>query len=801
MFTKKPRGNLHRLCENRTPLIVKPSGLCLSALMLIPALLLAQEQEQAQPSVTKDGLVIEEVIVTVSKRRENLQDVLGSVSALSGELLQRNNIQDLKSLVDLIPGVVAQDEQKIAIRGISRTRDGPSPVSFHVNDFFIGSQGGNIRGEPFYDLEAIEILRGPSGTLFGRNSTAGAINAKWRRPSAEWSIGGDARYSSLEENQLRAYINIPFFGEGDRRLLGRIAAISRRGDGTIDNLLVPDDQDPNNVDDRFIRLYLTSEPTDNLQLGLRAVHYDRDPDGTLIVFSPSRETRRSGVFEELGAEPLPDDLTKVRSRVHERFGENFEEFTRVDGNIAWSLRDLPWLGDMDLELIGGEMRRDNDDVFDLDGTEVAITEGRTSRRDDIRRSAELRFVSQNDSGFDWLLGVFWSRQTLTRDLDIAVRNFIRPSELGLPELPGEPEIIVDVDVVTRDERLLDHSEAAFLNFNFDLAQLLDWHHVEITAGMRRNRDKFSLKTGRNDVFINTPFGPQPVIEQRNVNQFADSNETTGEVGVRWFYSDHGMTYLKVARGYKPGLAQVVETLDEGVIQNPVDPEFINAYELGWKSAFLQQTLQINVAAFHYDYRDLQVSQITPGGVVTENAASATINGFEVEAQWSPTAAFHLQASAAWTDATYNDFCGTDPGRPQPESPDPGCPEDGPFDFSGERLTAAPEYSAVLLARYAFSLGDFGSLTPSVKISWTDELDRRGLGNPVDEIRSHSRSDLRLTWQSRGERWKVEAFVENIEDHDDIFFQAFTPIGGRSETFTLVSNIPPRLYGVYLEVSF
>lgn len=124
-----------------------------------------------------------------------------------------------------------------------------------------------------------------------------------------------------------------------------------------------------------------------------------------------------------------------------------------------------------------------------------------------------------------------------------------------------------------------------------------------------------------------------------------------------------------------------------------------------------------------------------------------------------------------------------------------------MNFDGDRLPAAPEYSAALLASYFWSLGDWGSLTPSLKVSWSDEIDRRGLGNPNDIAESHSTSDLRLAWNSPGEHWRVEAFVENIEDNSDIFFLAFAPIGGRPNTFTLINNIPPRLYGVSVEARF
>lgn len=784
------------------PTCARVFSLCLLTAVL-PEITEAQAQPadanpaKALPTTSRNGLEIEEVIVTVSKRSESLQEVLGSVSAFSGNTLKQNNVQDFNSLVELVPGMVAQDEDKIAIRGISRTREGPSPVAFHVNDVFIA-----MRGEPFYDLEAVEILRGPSGTLFGRNATAGAINAKWQRPELDWQIGGSVRYSDFGERELRAFVNMPFLGEDDPRLLGRFAAQVREGEGKLDNLLAPADEDPGAVSDYFARLYLSSEPSDNLRLALRAIRYERKPDGVNIVFSPSRETRRSGVLEELGAQPLPDDVTKVRSLADRQFGDGFETFTRIDGDISWSLHDLPLLGNVDLIVVGGEVRRDAKDVFDLDGTEEPITEGRTFIDDDIRRTAEIRLVSQNDSGIDWLFGAFWYRQTLTNNLNVLARNFVNSTTLGIPLVPSNIEFVANVEVETIDKKILDHSKALFLNVDFDLARLFDGPPVEITAGIRQNRDEFSSKTAQNNITITAPILglPIPFIQQSDINQFANFTETTGELGARWFYSDNGMLYLEFSRGYKPGLAQLVELPDGRVVQNPVDAELLDAVEIGWKSEYFERSLILNLAAFHYDYQDLQVSQITPGGVITENAASATIRGFEVESHWTPTANFRLQASAAWTAGRYNEYCGSDQARTN-NGAEPGCPANNPMNFDGARLPAAPEYSAALLASYYWPLGDWGSLTPSVKISWTDEIDRRGLGNPADVVESHSTSDIRLAWDSPGEHWRIEAFVENIEDNSDIFFQAFAPVGGRANTFTLINNIPPRLYGVAVEARF
>ncbi len=771
-------------------------------LLLVSLPSLAGAQAQSQPSHTAAGLQIEEIVVTVSKRSESLQDVLGSVSALSGEMLAKNNVQDFRSLSELLPGMVVQGEEpgreQVAIRGITRTRDGPSPVAFHVNDMFI-----ELRGEPYYDLQAVEVVRGPSGTAYGRNATAGAINAKWRQPEVEWGAGGGFRYSSLSVKELRAYVNVPVLGEGDDRLLARLAAFSRDQDGTLDNLLVDDASDPGNFEDSFVRLYLTSYLFDSVQVGLRAIRYELNSQASRIVFSPSEKARRSGQLEGLGAQPLPNDLTQVRSTAHERYGTFADEFTRIDGDITWSLENVPVLGAVDVVLVGGELRRKFKSVFDLDGTEAAIVDGQSVHPSDVRRSGELRLVSSNDSGLDWLLGVFDYRKVDDWYQDITASQYFTPSLVGLPGALDLAPIPITAQVEVRGVEIIDDSQAVFLNVNADLSRFFALPHIELSAGIRRNRDEFSNNTESSVQSINMPgLGPTPVIQQYNIDQFAEFTETTGEIGARWFYADHAMAYVKIARGYKPGLAQRLETLDEGVIQNPVDPEFLDAIELGWKASFLNQSLQTNMALFFYDYKDLQVSQITVGGVVTENAAQATIRGFELDFRWIPTANWSFQGGFAWTDATYDSYCGNDPARME-SAPEPGCDEDNPFDFSGDTLPAAPEFSASLLASYRFDLGAWGSLTPSLQTSWTDELDRRGLGNDEDRIESHSNSSVRVAWESVEGQVTVTAFVENIEDNSDLFFNAApVPLGAdRPNILTLGGNLPPRVAGLSMELMF
>jgi iron complex outermembrane receptor protein len=751
---------------------------------------------------------IEEVLVTATKRTESVQDIAGSVSALGGAAIQENNIQSFQDLAAMIPSMVAVDEEKIAIRGIGKNA-GSSPVAFHVNGVFL-----DVRGAPFYDIGGIEVVRGPSGTAFGRNATSGAINVKWRQPESEWSAGGNLRLSGLEEEHFQAFVNIPLLGEGDDRLLGRFAAIKRRGDGTLDDILLPAEEDPGFRDDYFYRMYLTSQITDSLQASLRAIKYSATPPGGTntfnIVGSPSLATRMSGELEMAGAESLPLDITKVRANRDERLGEPHDEFTRIDGDLTWTLPELPLLGNVDLVIIGGEHNSESFGSFDLDGTEEPITEG-YNNISVTRQNAELRFVSANEGGFDWLFGLFWYRQTEREDLVAFARVFFTPEQFGAPGLPlpvsapGSEGFYGDVDAGRFGLSRPVKSEAVFLKLDFDLAELFAGPNIELTAGIRQNHDETDERDESfyaNLIAVNfVPIAPAPLLDNGPTSAPAEFDVTTGEFSGRWFYNDSDMAYFKLATSYKPGRAQVITSVNGPSESRPIAPEFIDAYEIGWKIDLLDRTMILNLAAFFYDYVDLQVAQIVPGGVVVDNAGAATIKGVDAELQWSPIAEFNLQASLGWLDASYDEFCGTDEAQGQVDTA-PGCTDENPQNFSGDSLPSAPGYTAALTARYTFNLDVFGSITPQVTSNYSASQNRRGRGNSLDEVESYTNSSVRLIWESPEGSWKVTAFVENIENNNDIFFAAQAPlIVNRPGTITLLSNLPPRIYGTSVEVSF
>ncbi|WP_420429670.1 TonB-dependent receptor [Algiphilus sp.] len=765
----------------------------------------SEAEDEAVPRARPQGAQIEEIIVTVSKRAESLQDVSNAVSAFSGRMMTENNIQDFAALADFTPGLVTRNEESLTIRGVGKTRDGASPVAFHVNGFIIEG-----RTEPFYDLAAVEVLRGPSGTVYGRNATAGAVNVKWQPPTPERAYGGDIRVGSFQEREFRGFANVPLLGEGNRGLNARVAAIKSERQGYFDNLLSRGADEPNSQDNAFARIFLTSEPTDNLRMGLRLIDSRSRPQVT--VASASEQTRDSGILQDFGAMPLPDDLLQVRSVMHRNFRSPFRDVRRMVGETTFQMNDLPFLGNVDLDIMAGRQEEDELLLLDLDGTEEPIVETVTDK-ERTGRNIEMRLTSQNSGPFEWLVGAFWYHFTSFGDINVDARTrqdvgtvlgFLSPqlAPLGDALSFGPTSRIFDTDVSFINELREDRSRALFFNFSTDLGQLFDWPHIEVFGGARQNLDALHLKTDRETIFI-TDFQtgiPVPFpVEDSSTDIRGDFESTTGEFGGKWFHGgggflEEGMLYAKYARGYKPGTVQLLAGED----LNTVDPEILNMVEMGWKASFLRRALTLNLTAFAYDYKDLQVGKIIISGRKLENAGAATINGLELEMQFTPSHDIYTQLSVSLLNARFEEFCGKDEEL-EDQAVQPGCTEEEPHNFKGAPLSDAPDLSVSGMFRYSWGMGDWGKLVPVLSVSYVGDYQRRPYGNPIDQVDAHTKTDIRLAWESLNGTYRLEGFLENLEDHDEIFADHFSlPDPG---AYSLLSVAPGRTIGLRFQAQF
>jgi len=790
---------------------------------------------------------IEEIVVTITKRDESIQEVGGTIAAFGEEMIQNANIESVGDLIGLLPNVqVKSDDTDVSIRGVARAAfDSQSPVAMHVNGVYFANSMAYI-GQ-FYDLEDVQVALGPSGSLYGRNANGGAIDVRWRKPHSDWEVSGDTTWAPEYDNwQIRSAVNIPLSGVGSDLLNARIAFIREVQDGTLSNSEDTERNSFNAKDDWSTRLFLRSEPTENVALELHGRYFKGDrryaggvsllPAGQrpVGVLGPIENPFVPGEFRNmhfdwasgfaqfkndflsmlgfpstcsttpppicfpdaaiegilLGANlirdpifftPLPSSRFNGGQRsVHSRLfqlGSGDLEMWDVDGSLEWNLSGLPLFGDVDFIFSGGYGRIDNEGLSDSDATEYEALDTISSQKPETRSTFEFRFQSNNEGWLNWALGFFYVKNRIVQDRDTLTPLTISGASLTQREVGYAP---------------------------FANVTLTPIDPLEIFLGVRWNHDEF---------FRHEISNPTPLTSATDFRGGDTWRETTLDAGIKWFVTDdrRHMLYAKWARGYKAGFIQLLsdpngaatpgDPSDDFII-NSVAPESILATEIGAKTSWFDRRLNLNLSAFHYDYTKMQVPVIKVIQIVNINADKATVWGAELSIDSTPIEDLYLRFSLGWLQAEFDDFCADEPLAPvygiNPVLPvDPGCVGDsnGGLDLSGNRMEDSPEWKTSVLASYRWDLGANGVVTPTLEFTWTDDAFRRPQNNPlVDRLDSYTKTDLRVRWETEGNRYWVEAFGENLENEIVYPRGIVVALTGTAQGFGLLQ---PRTYGVRL----
>lgn len=725
---------------------------------------LAQAQER------NPGALIEELIVTAQKREEIAQDVPIALTALSGEQLERQGVLGFEELSTRVPSLrfgsgVTGGEHVITIRGVgsqNTTSGGDSPVAYNLDGVYL-ARTTSVDPE-FFDIDRIEVLRGPQGTLYGRNSVGGSVNVVTRAPTAEMAGHVDALVGNYDARIFRGWLNVPVFSDGERYGAIRISAVKADHDGYQDNLF----QGPGATDDGdgqdfwMVRGQAYVEPFAGFDARLIvSVSENGDPVATKTRWelAPARY---------VGAQPYLSDPRKVRKNTPELF----------DQENAYASLTMNWdVGAATLTSVTGYAEGRWSQSSDPDASELTLATNPYWTLDQWQWSQELRLASNpSDAPLSWIVGAFLFKEKVGQTF-----QFI---DTGL----NSASPFTDTFIFTNGGIYKTESKAVFGQADFDLAKAGMGAPLTLTVGLRYTKD---TKKGFDFLNFELPLLALAFPASKTFDESWD--EVTGKVGLSWQVSDDVLVYGNYARGYLSGGGLV------GNFPGIYQPETVRAFEAGFKTTLSDGRLIFNGAAYRTKIKDMQVFVQDITGSRIDNAGRAHVNGIELEATAIPIDGLRLNAAVTATEAEYDEYT-TINNRFAGAAP--GCDATTRLcDFSGNRLVQTPEYTISLGAQYTFEFAA-GTLTPRVDVFRSGDLYFLSANSPLERQKAYTLVDLNVIFRAPEDRWTLEAFVRNVGNKDIISNDGLqSNTLGNGLGFDNYTYYPPRTFGVRAGFNF
>ncbi len=688
---------------------------------------------------------IEEIVVTARKREENIQDVGLSVSALGPQEIENNFARDIRDLVYVSPNLVLDDTAQgpggvaaAYIRGIgvSEVEKNFDPaVGVVVDGIFLGTMTGGITKA--IDLESVEVLRGPQGTLFGRNTIGGVMHMRRTKPTGE--LGGKIRASvgNYDTTRIDGLLN---FGIGEQVAVKLTGTYDDQGEGFYDN--VNTGRDEGRVEYQSFGANILYSPIDNLEIEYTTQIERTDQDTPPLLYVGQPGQLFCDVFGFCSPDidtPLSGDRWKTTQDIDGPDDATFDADTHVL-EVRWDLSDS-----LRLDYIYGSWETEETVLTDFDAAPPLLFH--TSRPAEYEQQThELRLTYDGDGPLRGTAGIYlWDSE-----YEIRLRSFI-----GF----AVPNTVLDLPQTSMQES---KSSAIFFEGDYDLTD-----NLTLTLGGRYTKDE------------------KDTAQSGVVTASADDDwtEFTPKVGIRYAINDDAMIYATYSVGYRSGgFNGRVDSVETAT--TPYDQETVDNYEFGFKTEWLDNTLRVNGAIFYMDYDDkqeeLQLPSSTSGtGQVTlvTNASTARMQGIELDVTYYPTEALSLRGNIGYLDAEYDEFEFIAPS--------------GLVDLSDLEIRRAPDVTAAASATYEWQLND-GRLWALVGWHYIGEHEVDFANKP--EVSNDAQHLINASLNYEYRNVQVSLFGHNLTEEDGygIGFDV-------ANIWTYAATRNPRTYG--LEVSY
>lgn len=777
------------------------TGRGLVALSSVSVLALSAGVASAQdgdvdPAFERGG--IEEIVVTARKREENLQDTPIAITALSGVELERRNVQDVTDVALYAPNVDIStspsgggggQNAQITIRGVGQTdfliTTDPG-VGLYLDGVYFGRSTGGVLD--VVGLERAEVLRGPQGTLFGRNTIGGAISLTSERPQEEFGGYAELVLGNLNRVDARAAVDVPLA----ENFLTRLTVLSRNADGFSERLQTGEELgDQNALTGRLTALWTPHRDVEVFLAGDYFRARENSAASTSIGdFNPAAPL--VGLYNSFVSpdDPFTDPDTG------DLFTTNATGPSRNDSDVYGVSATVEWALGPTIDLKSITAWRGQDVDFGRDGDNSRFTIRETDNQSEQEQfSQEFQLIGDSfDDRLEWVLGAFYFDETAEDFNEVRLVDGLFGALEALPVplpclnpttapppcseptffygiAPGGPGNPSNIGLDLSFDANLEVENTSYAAFGHGTFALSD--RINLSFGLRYTEDEKTV-----DSFQRRLASGQVITDQVVSETF---DNVSPKVGIDVEAADGLLLYASYSEGFKAGGFNG-RPLSPGELTS-FEPEILDAYEVGFKSD-LSDVLRLNGSVFFNQYQDIQLTAAVPDEtgnliVTVDNAAEAEVFGVELEAQLAPAPGFDIFASVGYLDAEY-----TEVGNAE------NITEDSEF-------VKAPQWQTSLLARYTTPIAAWGQATLQGDWSWRDDVFNDVVNSPQVAQEAYHLINASLFIEPASERWLASIFVRNATDEDYIVNGVDGGAFGISEA--VVGR--PREYGVSYRLRF
>ena len=716
---------------------------------------------------------LEEIVVTSQRREQSLQDTPVAVTALTSVELQNRGLINTFDLANAVPNVTSftslgggSSHGQYFIRGLGLfdfIMTSEQAVGFYLDGVYIARSTGAALD--LVDVERIEVLKGPQGTLFGRNTTAGAIQVITKNPAREFEANAEITVGERDRIDVKGNVSVPLIQD---QLFLKLAAATLNQDGWGKRLLTGEESSDRNRD--VFRGQLEWEPRDDLNFRFIGDYTRTRQKGHTeqllnVVQSPPGGFALSDLYHVLFL--APQGLPPIDDFIATDPDESFANEANIDRNdiygfsltASWDINDY-----ITLKSITAYRNTESHTGWDLDGTPYPEIE-QEIQIDHEQTSQEIQLSGRAfNNRLNWIAGFFYFHEQGTDLEDIPFLQAIAATGMGRvgrgfkEYVEVSPPLFIFIGTDTK-------SYAGYGQGTYSLTEKL-----AVTAGIRYTYEKK----------LDDNYLAGALVRPFNTLQ-DDWNNTSPKFGLEYRWHDDLMLYASVSRGFRSGVFNG-RALDP-VVPPAADPETIWAYEAGVKSEWFDNRLRANLAGFFYDYNDLQGFTLEAGATILGNIATVELWGFEAEFLARPVDNLELQLGIGHTA---QDITKVAPGATISITPD-------------TRIPGSPEWNVVASGQYTVPVGEWGNLTFRADYSHKSSYEFLLPNTPLEGENGYDLLNLGVSFAPPSEKWSLRFFVDNVTDEryramaeDVSLFSINTVVGAFSD---------PREWGLTLRVHY